>query len=376
MLPHASIFDVQGGYVLPGLIDAHLHFGLTGSINAYEFWKASPLLRSLAMYRNGLIALINGITAVRDVGAIDHSVIDYARQVADRHIIGPTVVPAGQFIVMTGGHGWDWGRQADGPDDVRRAVREQIRAGARVIKFMATGGLSTPGNAESPELTLEELKAGIEEAHKAGLRAAAHAHNAAGIMAAVEAGIDSIEHAALAGNAEFQLLRDRGVILVPTIVAISHIQPGQGLDEDVVAKTEAARERFHEAIRRAIAIGVGIAAGTDAGTSLNPIGRVVDEMAEYVQLGMQSEEALLAGTVTAGRLLGIEAGVIAEGRPADLLVVRDDPRSNLEALRQPAAVIANGRNIDLSWARATVRSLPNLGPIFGGLDEPTSSTVA
>jgi imidazolonepropionase-like amidohydrolase len=148
------------------------------------------------------------------------------------------------------------------------------------------------------------------------------------------------------------------------------------LDEEVVAKTETARERFHEAIRRAIAIGVSIAAGTDAGTSLNPIGRVVDELAEYVQLGMQIEDALLAGTVTAGRLLGIEAGVIAEGRPADLLVVRNDPRSSLEPLRHPIAVIANGRKIDLPWARATVRSLPSLGPIFSGLGDPMSSTFA
>ena len=361
---NAREVDAAGMYVVPGLIDGHVHFGLTGAANAYEFWRASPLLRSLAQYRNGLIALANGVTSVRDLGAADHSVIDYAREVEAGRLLGPAVTACGQFIVMTGGHGWEWGRQADGVDEVRRAVREQIRAGAAVVKLMATGGLSTPGSADSPELTIDELKAGVEEAHKAGLKAAAHAHNSAGIAAALEAGVDSIEHAALATEADFRSLVDNGTTLVPTLVAISHIRSGIAIDEAVVRKTEAVREQFTEAIRTAIRSGVTIVAGTDAGTALNPIGRVVDEITEYVRLGMPTLDALASATTRAGKLLGNGAGVIQEGAPADLLALRGDPRRDLAWLRKPSWTAARGRLVSSDWVEATIASLPPLGPVF------------
>lgn len=362
-LPGARDLDWAGLYVAPGLIDGHVHFGLTGSLRPYEFWRAGALDRSLALYRNGLIALAAGVTGVRDLGAADHSVIEYSRQIKGGRLVGPTVVACGRFIVMTGGHGWDWGREADGADDVRRGVREQIRAGAGVIKFMATGGLSTPGSAYSPELTPEELKAGVEEAHKAGLPAAAHAHNSAGITAAVEAGIDTIEHAALATPADFQCMLEHRVTLVPTLIAISNIRPGRGVDDAVVEKTEAAREKFHHAIKTAISSGVSIVAGTDAGTALNPVGRVVDEVLEYVQLGMESEAALASATVSAGKLLGTGAGVIQEGAPADLIALRGDPRTNLSLLHHPVWTVARGTVVSPDWARATIDSLPPLGPL-------------
>lgn len=369
-LPRSSrskvrVVEADGKFVIPGLIDAHVHFGINGSVNAYEFWECPPLQRSLAMYRNGIIALLNGVTTVRDLGAPDHSVIEYSRLVASRRLIGPTVVACGQFIVMTGGHGWEWGRQADGADDVRRAVREQIRAGAGVVKFMATGGLSTPGSADSPELTPEELKAGVEEAHKAGLKAAAHAHNSAGIAAALSAGVDSIEHAALATAADFDRIKAAGVTLVPTLVAVSHIRPGSGVDPDVVAKTEAAREVFHESIRTAIAHDVAMVAGTDAGTSLNPIGRVVDEIVEYVELGMPIRDALLAATVHAGRLLGCPAGSLEPGATADILIVDDNPLADLETLRTAHALIAGGGEVPIAELRTTLAGLPAFGPVFG-----------
>jgi imidazolonepropionase-like amidohydrolase len=360
-----EVVEAEGRFVIPGLIDAHVHFGINGSVNAYEFWQCPPLLRSLAMYRNGIIALLNGVTTVRDLGAADHSVIEYSRLVASRRLIGPTVVACGQFIVMTGGHGWEWGRQADGPDDVRRAVREQIRAGAGVVKFMATGGLSTPGSAYSPELTPEELKAGVEEAHKAGLKAAAHAHNSAGIAAALSAGVDSIEHAALASGEDFDLIRAAGVTLVPTLVAVSHIRPGSGVDPEVIAKTEAAREVFHESIRTAIAHDVSVVAGTDAGTSLNPIGRVVDEIVAYVELGMSIRDALLAATVHSGRLLGRRAGSLEPGAVADILIVDANPLDDLETLRTPRSVIAGGSEVPIAELQTTLAGLPAFGPVFG-----------
>jgi imidazolonepropionase-like amidohydrolase len=267
-------------------------------------------------------------------------------------------VAAGRFIAMTGGHAWEWARQADGADDVRRATREQIRAGAQVIKLMATGGLSTPGSPYAPELTVDELRAGVEEAHKARLQAAAYAHNSAGISAALAAGIDSIEHAALVDDAEISAMVEAGVVLVPTLVAVTDIRPGAGLDPDVVPKTEAARRIFFERIQRAIRAGVRLAAGTDAGTALNPIGRVVNEIQEYHRLGADILTALRAATVVAGTLIGEGVGVIREGAVADLIVTTDDPREDLSALRSLRAVIARGRPVDLAWLRQTVSALP------------------
>ena len=361
------VVDASGCYVVPGLIDSHVHFGLTASINAFAFWKRPQLDRSLAMYRNGLIALLNGVTTVRDLGAADHGVIRYSQLVEQGDLLGPRVVACGQFIVMTGGHGWDWGREADGPDEVRKAVREQVRAGAGVIKFMATGGMSTPGSVHSPELSAAELAAGVEEAHHAGLKAAAHAHNSAGIANALAAGIDSIEHAAVGRRADFEAMKAAGAILVPTLNAVSHLRPGCGVDEDVVAKVEATREGFHEAVRTALAVGVEIAAGTDAGTSLNPIGRVVDEIEQYRDLGMTDLDALLAATVRAGRLLGRETGAIKEGWAADLLIVESDPRADIQTLRRPREVIARGRRVPLAELREVLAGLPELGPVYGGL---------
>jgi len=356
----ASELDAEGGYVLPGLIDAHVHLGLVASLRPYAYWDTPASQRGLALYRNGLIGLVNGITSVRDLGAADYSVVEYGRLVEGDQVIGPRVVAAGRLIAMTGGHGWEWGRQADGPDDVRRAVREQIRGGAKVIKLMATGGLSTPGSPYSAELTVHELRAGVEEAHKAGLQAAAHAHNSAGVTASLEAGIDSIEHAALVEDAELIEMARRGTILVPTLTAIADVRAGAGLDPDVVAKTEAARPIFFERIRTAIAAGVEVAAGTDAGTALNPIGRVVAEIEEYHRLGADVLRALRAATVVAGRLIGKDVGVIQPGAVADMIITPDDPRDDLAALRRLRWVVARGRVVDLAWARQTIASLPGV----------------
>lgn len=353
----ARAIELDGAFVLPGLIDAHVHFGLTGGINPYPHWRQPLVRRGATLLRNGLIALAHGITTVRDLGSVDAAAIDYGRMTAAGELLGPRVVACGRWIAMTGGHGWEYGREADGADDVRKAVREQVRARAGVIKLMATGGLSTPGNAASLELGREELAAGVEEAHNAGLKAAAHAHAAAGIRAAVEAGIDSIEHAAFAGPDEIELMKRAGVFLVPTLVAVMHVRPGSGIDDEVVAKTEEARGLFYATVEQAIRAGVTVAAGTDAGTALNPIGLLVDELKLYASMGMTATDAIRSATVTAGRLLGLPAGVIEPGRVADLVIVRDDPRDDLDQLRRPRLVVRGGQCVDVGWAVRVVAAL-------------------
>jgi imidazolonepropionase-like amidohydrolase len=258
---------------------------------------------------------------------------------------------------MTGGHGWEYGREADGPDEVRKAVREQVRSRASVIKLMATAGVSTPGNAESVELGRDELSVGVREAANAGLKVAAHALAAAGIRNAVDAGVASIEHAAFAGREEIALMREREVAVVPTLVAVMNVRPGSGVDDEVVAKTEAVRETFYRNVEAAIRAGVVIAAGTDAGTALNPLGLLVDELKLYASMGLGAAGALKAATVTAGRLLGLPLGRIEPGTLADLVAVDDDPREDLERLRRPRLVIAAGRPVDPRWALKTALAL-------------------
>jgi imidazolonepropionase-like amidohydrolase len=351
------VVNLEGAHVLPGLVDAHVHLDLTAEIVPYVHWRRPAAVRGATLVRTGLMALAHGITGVRDLGCVDDAVIEYGRLTAAGRLLGPRVLACGRWICMTGGHGWEYGREADGPDEVRRAAREQVRARAGVIKLMATGGLSTPGSADAVELTVDELRAGVEEAHHAGLTAAAHAHAPAGIEAAVLAGVDTVEHAAFADDKQVQLMKAHGVVLVPTLAALDNVRAGSGIDHEVVSKSEAARETFHRNVGRAIRAGVTVGAGTDAGTALNPVGLLVDELGHYLRLGMTETDALRSATVVGGSLIGPEVGRISEGWHADLLVVRRDPRQDLRALRRPELVIARGTLVDPAWARGVIAAL-------------------
>jgi imidazolonepropionase-like amidohydrolase len=340
--------DLAGKFLIPGLIDAHVHLDLLAELHPYEHWHRPAFERSLGLAGNGLTALRHGITTVRDLGCADDAVIQYGRLADQGRLLGPRVIAAGRWVCMTGGHGWEYGREADGDAEVRKAVREQIRAGAGVVKLMATGGLSTPGSPHSAELTEAELAAGVDEAHKAGLRVAAHAHSAQGIRAALAAGVDSIEHGAFMGDEELAEMRRRGTFLVPTAVAVEPVRPGSGIDPDVIAKTEAARDEFHANTAVALRSGVKVVAGTDAGTALNPVGpTLLAELKLYARLGADNLAALTAATVQAGALVGGDLGVIDVGRPADLLILNRNPLTDLDALSEIAGVVSRGRLLDL-----------------------------
>lgn len=354
------LVDLDGAYVLPGLIDCHVHFDLAAHPSAYEHWQAPTLVRALTALHNGLVALSSGITTVRDLGCVDLLVLDYAAAVERGHVIGPRVVAAGRGITTTGGHFSQYARVADGPSNVRTAVREQIGAGAGVIKLMATGGISTPGDPGASQLTVEEMTVAVEEAHRRGLKVAAHAHTRDGVLAALRAGVDTIEHAAFADDETLQAIVAAHATLVPTVSALSPIAPGLGIPASTVEKSLRARALYQDSTRRAIAAGVTIAAGTDAGTALNPIGGLVDELALYITLGMEVVGALRSATVTAGAVVGADVGVVSPGRPADLIVVAGDPAEDLCVLRRPSHVVKGGRLIDMAWAKQTAQELHGL----------------
>jgi imidazolonepropionase-like amidohydrolase len=354
-----AVVDVAGGFVVPGLIDAHVHFDLAAQAAAYTRWSdpRAGFVRSLTCVHNGLLALSRGITSVRDLGSVDSVVLDYADHVDRGVLTGPRVRAAGKPITITGGHCAQYGRTASGPLDVREAVREQVEMGAHVIKIMASGGISTPGDPSIPQFTVDEMHAAVDEAHRFGRQVAAHAHAARAIALAIEAGVDTIEHAGFADAEALELLVRHDRTLVPTVSALNEIMDGVGIPAQTVIKSLAARETYRRNTGLAITAGVRIAAGTDAGTAFNPIGGLVDELEMYCERGMTAELALRAATVHAGPLIDSNVGRIEPGFRADLLVVPEDPRADISVLRRPSAVISRGRVLSISSLEDSVAEL-------------------
>jgi imidazolonepropionase-like amidohydrolase len=360
---------LDGAWVCPGLVDAHVHLDLVAAPRPFAQWDADPVERSRGLLVNGLAALAAGTLAVRDLGCVDHTVLDYGRLTATGRVLGPAVRAAGRFLAIRGGHLSRYARVVDGAEDVREAVREQVAAGAGVIKVMATGGLTTPGQPGDTELTDDELVAAVDEARRAGLTVAAHAHGREGVRRAVEAGVASIEHGALIGADEVDLLRAHDVTLVPTLTTVLRLRADCGVDADVWAKTEAIRPEFMANIARALTSSVRIAAGTDAGCAHNPVGYVADELDQYVALGMSAYDALLAGTVNGGRLLGLPgSGALVPGNPADLIVLGGDPREDLAPLHVPLHVIRAGKVLDPARIEAAIEAFGGRVPALPAAD--------
>ena len=349
-----AVIDAEGCFVVPGLTDAHVHMDLEAGADVVAGWHATPEEREQVIFRNGLRALVNGITSVRDLGSSDHSTLRYSALVADGRVAGPRVAACGRMIMRPGGHAWEAGRVADGPDELREAVREQIDAGCRLVKVMASGGFSTPGDVNKAELSLDELRAVVEVAHGASTPVAAHAHATEAIASCIAAGIDTIEHGAFLERSQAEQMAAEGIPLVPTLRAIDVVSGDCGLAVDLVERVDSARDRYESSIREAIEAGVPIAAGTDAGTPLNRHGALVDELERYVGLGMQPKDALRAATSRAARLVAPRAGVIEPGATADLLVAEADPREDVGALRKLRHVVSGGRVIDLEWMRSVL----------------------
>jgi imidazolonepropionase-like amidohydrolase len=249
------------------------------------------------------------------------------------------------MICITGGHGWIFGgREADGPDEVCRAVREQIKAGVDVVKLMATGGVLTPGvEAGSPQLTEEELRAGIEEANKAGRKTATHAMGTQGILNALRAGIGSIEHGTFLDEEAISLMLKRDVPLIPTLVAVHKIDSegiSAGIPSWVVEKNRRNKPFHLESVRLAREAGVRVAMGTDAGTPFNMHGQNLAELQCLVEAGYSNIKALESGTRISAQVLGLEKvlGTIEVGKLATLIVVEDNPIEDVGVLLKAGAI--------------------------------------
>jgi imidazolonepropionase-like amidohydrolase len=342
-----EVVDLGDATLLPGLIDAHVHLVWSASAEPHEVVeRESRALTALRCAANAALHLRAGVTTVRDVGATDGLSIDIARAVELGVISGPRVVAAGRAITMTGGHGWFVGREADGAEQVRHAVRSELKAGATCIKLMASGGVY--GHAEepgSPQLTVEEMRAGVAEAHKAGRKVAAHAYSAEAIGNALEAGVDSIEHGSFIDRATAERMREQGTYLVPTLSvykAMSDKGPELGAPEYIRRKTAEVLDASREAFRRAREVGVKVAAGTDCGAPGHSHGTLPEELRLMVEAGATPLEALRYGT--SADLLGLaeEVGTLEPGKKADLLAVGGDPLRDVGALRDVRLVARDG----------------------------------
>ena len=342
----ARRIDGAGLTALPGLVDCHVHFCMAGEPNPVPTVAAmSAGEMALRAAHHAALTLRAGITTVRDCGAMHGA--DAALKAALRAgwVRGPRVHSSGTAICMTGGHGHWFAREADGPDEVLRAARAQLKTGAEWVKLIATGGILTPGvEPGAPQLGRAELQAAVDAAHDAGRRAAAHAQGTSGIVNALLAGVDSIEHGIHLDDRAVALMVERGATLVPTLVApLRILERGEqgGIHPHAVAKARRSWDAHRASVRRAHAAGVRIAMGTDAGTPFNVHGENAVELELMVrEAGLTPMAAIVAATSSAAALLGLqdEIGALADGFAADVLVVRGNPLDDLALLRRPEAL--------------------------------------
>ncbi len=343
---------VEAACVVPGLINCHAHLEMNGENDTMTITVlTTPVQRAYRAAGNARKTLEAGVTTIREPGGSASIAIDLRDSIAAGKSEGPTIFAAGRVICMTGGHGWFFdGRETDGPWDARTAVREQLKTGADFIKFIATGGVLTKGAVPGiDQLSEEELRAGIEEAHKHGMRCAAHAIGTSGIKNAIRAGIDSIEHGHLIDDEGIALALERGTYIVPTLAAIRCIveaAPEAGMPEFVTRKAGEIAEHAEGNLRRARAAGVRFAGGSDAGTPFNLHENYAYEL-ELMQsmLGMDAGEALFAATATAADLIGIDRGRLRPGAVADLVLLKRDIGDELRAFRDPQAVYKAGKSV-------------------------------
>ena len=361
----AAVIDLRDEFVMAGLIDSHTHI----------LGQQEPNRRELAVTRSsefstlmgvefGMRTLRAGFTTIRNVGADRNAIFALRDAINQGIVMGPRIRASGQSITPTGGHGDGGGFRddvfaephsgvCDGPTECRKAVRTQIKYGADHIKFVATGGvLSMTATGTEQQFTDEEQIALIQAAHAMGRKVAAHAHGKTGMMAALRAGVDSIEHGSYLDEEVADLFVATGAYLVPTLIAghtverIASERPGFYTPE-VEQKALEVGPIMRNALRIAYEKGVKIAYGTDAG--VNDHGTNAYEAVLMNQAGMPERDILISATVNAAELIGIFdfVGSIEAGKDADIVAYSASPLEEISTLMRPAFVMARGNEIDL-----------------------------
>ncbi|CAN5555644.1 amidohydrolase family protein [soil metagenome] len=360
--PDARVLDLKNQFVLPGLIDMHVHLysegdplkaRLDGPTRDYED-------EVLIAARHARVTLEAGFTTVRDLGGEPRGIATLRDFINTGEVVGPTIVPAGRMISVSSGHGdinalnrrntraarEDRDNVCNGADSCREAVRQQILQGAEVIKFAATGGVgSDVAGGLARQMFEDEMRAIIETARTFGRRTTAHAHGKDGIDAALRAGVDSIDHGSFIDDETIALFKERGAYLVPTmmapVAALAQARRGDRPPASLVKAEEAAAAAV-ESHKRAYRSGVKVAFGTDSGVSAHGIN--AQEFKLMVDAGMTPMAAIHAATVNAADLLGRSAtlGTIEKGKDADIIAVSGNPLEDVTRLENVGFVMRRG----------------------------------
>lgn len=342
-----KVVDLKGKYVMPGLINAHTHMMMQPQSNKLEYLSEAEV--TFSAIENLKELLRSGVTYIRDCGCAFDVDIKLAKlQQEGQNVVGPQILPSGRPMSITGGHGdftegWDgdttWGYLTDSPDEMRKAVRKAFKYGARNIKVMATGGvMSATDQVDDTELSYEEIKTAVEEAHSKHMTVAAHAEGAKGIHNAVKAGVDSVEHGSYVTDEDIELMLKQGTYLTPTLIAAYTIPKyGQGkLPQYMLDKTNVFIKDYFERIGAAIKAGVKISFGTDAGTPFNGFKDTPFELQLLTEVGATNVQALFAASQNSAKLLHIDQdyGTLETGKFADFLVLDSDPVADVKAVQQ------------------------------------------
>lgn len=338
---------IHANVVTPGFFNCHVH--ILYPVGFKFDTQFSLMEKAFYAQKHCKEYLESGVTFIRVVGTEENYDLQIKEAIENHVIEGPHMYCAGKVICMTGGHGWQEGIEADGKDACLKAVRTQLRSGVDLIKIMATGGVMTkgvePGNAQ---FTVDEMKAMIEEAHKAGRKTATHAQGLQGIKNALYAGIDSIEHGCFLDDECLERMKEQNTFLVPTLCAPQCIiDKGveNGVAQYMVDKTLKVKDAHVESVKKAYEKGIPIALGTDAGTPFNYHNNTAYEMELLARLNIPNMDILKMATINSARCVGVEKdyGSIEVGKQADLVCLNENPLENISNVRKINRVIQSGK---------------------------------